>query len=67
LLHLGSFSHVNEVITQHLQARPPSLREKCPDIACRIEEVVMRALAKDPQERFESIVAFDTAFEQATA
>jgi hypothetical protein len=29
--------------------------------------VVMRALAKDPQERFESIATFATAFEQATA
>jgi serine/threonine protein kinase len=58
---------VHEVVTQHLQARPPSLREKFPDIACHIEEVVMRALAKDPKERFESIATFYTAFEQATA
>ncbi len=57
---------VNEVITQHLQTRPPSLREKCSDIASRIEEVVMRALAKDPQGRFGSIAAFSAAFEQAT-
>ena len=58
---------VHEVITQHLQTRPPSLREKCSDIACLIEEVVMRALAKDPKERFESIATFAIAFEQAIA
>ncbi len=58
---------VHEIVTQHLQARPPSLREKCSDIASRIEEVVMRTLAKNPQERFESIAAFATAFEQAIA
>jgi serine/threonine protein kinase len=55
----------HEVITQHLQVRPPSLCEQSSDIAHDIEEVVMRALAKDPQERFESIATFATAFEQA--
>jgi eukaryotic-like serine/threonine-protein kinase len=44
---------------------PPPLREKVPDILSPIEEVVMVALAKDPQQRFANVQAFANAFEQA--
>src|SRR5947209_3716483 len=58
----GSFT---EIATQHLLVSPPPLREKLPTIALTIEQAVMRALAKDPQQRFRSVQAFAAAFEQA--
>ncbi|HVB23227.1 MAG TPA: serine/threonine-protein kinase [Ktedonobacteraceae bacterium] len=60
---LGTFT---EVATQHMFATPPPLRQKVPAIAPDVEEVVMMALAKDPQQRFQTIQAFANAFEQAS-
>jgi putative pyrroloquinoline-quinone binding quinoprotein len=58
----GSFT---ELCTQHLFANPPSLHDKIPELPFAVEEVVLTALAKDPRERFGSVRAFATAFEQA--
>lgn len=58
----GSFT---ELCTQHMFAPPPSLREKNPHVTPEIAEVITVALAKDPHQRFGSIQAFATAFEQA--
>jgi uncharacterized membrane protein len=52
--------------TQHIFAPVPSLREKIPTIPPQVEEVVSIALAKDPKQRFGSILAFATALEQAS-
>ncbi len=54
------------MFVQHLQAQPMPLREKVSGIPAEIEQVVMRALAKDPKGRFASIEAFATALEQAS-
>jgi len=59
----GSFT---ELCTQHMFAPVPSLREKIPDIAPQVEQVVAIALAKDVKQRFGSIQAFATALEQAS-
>ena len=57
----GSFY---EVTLQHLFDLPPSLRqEKGVDIAPAVEEVVLKALAKDPQERFGNMWEFAEALE----
>ena len=45
----GSFS---EIASQHILV-PPPLREKLPTILPAIEEVVLKALAKQPEDRFE--------------
>ncbi len=58
----GSFA---EIAVKHTLARPPSLREKVPDLPPAVEEVVMKALAKDPQQRFESVQSFALALEKA--
>lgn len=58
----GSFV---EVATQHTLLAPPPLHEKVPDIAPRVEAVILQAMAKDPQERFASIQDFASAFERA--
>ena len=54
------------LIHQHLYVAPPPLREKCPGVAASVERVVLRALAKDPQQRFTSIQAFALALERAS-
>ena len=59
---LGTFT---EVATQHMFAPPPPLRQKVPSLAQEVEEVVMMALAKDAQQRFQTVQAFANAFEQA--
>ena len=59
----GTFT---EVATQHMFAPPPPLRQKIPLITPDVEMVVMTALSKDPQQRFQSVQAFANAFEQAS-
>ncbi len=54
------------VMYQHVHAPPPPLREKIATISPAVEHVVLRALAKDPQQRFASILAFADALEQAS-
>ena len=58
----GSFT---EIATQHVLAPPPPLREKVPGIAPALEQVVLKALAKDPHQRFTNMQEFASAFEQA--
>jgi serine/threonine protein kinase/WD40 repeat protein len=58
----GTFS---EVAARHLHMPPPPLRERVPDCAPAVEQVVLTALAKDYRERFPSVRAFADAFEQA--
>ncbi len=59
----GSFA---EVSGQHLYAPPPLLRERLPGVAPALEQVVLRALAKDPAQRFGTVQAFARAFAQAS-
>jgi len=55
----------DQVLYQQIVVPPPPLHEKIPTIPPAVEQVVLRALAKDPQQRFASIEAFATALEQA--
>src|SRR5947209_6627424 len=55
-----------EVCTQHLFVAPPSLREKVPLLSADVEQVVMKALAKEPQQRFVHVRAFADALEEAS-
>jgi serine/threonine protein kinase len=54
-----------EVATQQVLAPVPSLREKNPAIPPALEEVVMRAMAKEYQQRFPSVQEFAAALAQA--
>jgi serine/threonine protein kinase len=54
-----------ELYGQHLHASPPSLRDKIPELPPPVEEVVMTALAKDPQQRFAEMRTFAAALEQS--
>ncbi len=57
---------VLEIATQHMLKPPPPLRIKNPEIPSEVEEVVLTALAKDPQQRFTTVQAFANALEQAS-
>jgi serine/threonine protein kinase len=58
----GSFT---EIASQHLFIPPPALATKVSNIPEEVEQVVLKALAKDPQQRFANVQAFASAFEQA--
>jgi eukaryotic-like serine/threonine-protein kinase len=55
-----------EIAVQHVLMPPPSLRNQHPTISPMLEEVVMKALAKDPHQRFASIKDFADALAQAS-
>jgi len=55
-----------QIIQQHKMLSPPPLSEKIPTISSEIEQVVMRALSKDPGQRFSSVLEFAHALEQAS-
>src|SRR5258708_35053787 len=54
-----------EIASQQMLTPPAPLHEKIHGISPAIEDVVLTALAKNPQQRFASIQAFATALEQA--
>jgi len=54
-----------EIIEQHLSANPPPLRELVPDLAPTIEQAVLKAMAKEPEQRFASAEDFVQALKQA--
>src|SRR6266851_2913567 len=57
---------VTEIIVKHLSMPPPPLRERLPTISAEVEQVVLRALAKEPKERFASVQEFAGVLEQAS-
>src|SRR5712691_8637258 len=57
---------VSEVMVQHLTMPPPPLRERVATIPAEIEQVVLKALAKEPKARFASVHDFAAALEQAS-
>ena len=58
----GTFT---EVAVKHTLVSPPSLREVAPATSVAVEEVIMKALAKDSTQRFPSVKDFAKAFQQA--
>ena len=55
-----------EVMVQQLSMSPPPLHEKVATIPLEVEQVVLRALAKDTKARFASVRDFAAALEQAS-
>lgn len=53
------------VMHGHLQAPPPPMSDFNPLIPAQIEEVLLRALAKDPAERYPDMLAFANAYREA--
>ena len=57
---------MTEIAIKHATAMPPSLRLYAPEVPIAIEQVVLKALQKNPHDRFPTIVAFAQALEQAS-
>jgi serine/threonine-protein kinase len=55
-----------EVIAQHQGATPPPLRARAPEVPTAVEWVVLKALEKEPKNRFARVEAFANALRQAS-
>jgi tRNA A-37 threonylcarbamoyl transferase component Bud32 len=55
-----------QICHQHLDSPPPRLRDLVPSISRTVELVVLKALAKDPRERFAHVREFAYALKQAS-
>jgi serine/threonine protein kinase len=53
------------VVSMHMTRQPPSPRTFAPEISPQVERVVLRALAKKPEQRYGSATALADAFCQA--
>src|SRR2546426_3961824 len=58
---------MTEVMVQHLTMPPRALREKDPSLPEAVAAVVLKALAKEPADRYGSVPLFAQALEQASA
>lgn len=56
-----------EVAAQHLSSSPPPLHSRIPTTSPGVEQVILRALAKDPHQRFESVQKFAGALERRSS
>lgn len=56
---------IGDISYQHLHVPPPPLSIKVPSIPPQVEQIVMKALAKNPKERYECVQDFANALEQA--
>jgi serine/threonine protein kinase len=52
------------LLHQHINQPPPPLREHAPQVSRSLEKIVMRALAKDPDDRFATAGEFAVALEK---
>ena len=55
-----------EIAMQHLTMPPTPLRKQLPELSVAIDEVVLRALAKEPEQRFPSVQDFAVALQDAS-
>jgi serine/threonine-protein kinase len=55
------------VAMRHINEEPPSIRDKRPDVPARVEAAVHRAMAKDPQARFQTMAEFCQELEACLA
>ncbi len=62
LPYQGSFA---EIASQHLVAPVPTIRDKVPSLPLAVEQVLQKALAKEPQQRFQRVRDFAAALELA--
>ncbi|HZU02946.1 MAG TPA: serine/threonine-protein kinase [Ktedonobacteraceae bacterium] len=63
-LFQGTFA---ELCAQHLYAPPPPLQEKNSTVTSAAEDILMKALAKEPMRRFASIQEFAEALAQSAS
>src|SRR6266699_4096621 len=56
---------MEQLMYQHFSVQPPPPSKYNPNLSATVDQVILRALAKKPQERFPSIAAFAAEFEKA--
>lgn len=56
-----------EVMRAHQKLPPPPPRERVPSLPTELEAVILRAMAKRPEDRFQSMAAFDEALSALVA
>ncbi|HEY1352156.1 MAG TPA: protein kinase [Ktedonobacteraceae bacterium] len=54
-----------ELLDHHRSSPPPSLRDRLPALPSRVEDVIFKALAKEPAQRFARVQDFALALQQA--
>jgi len=64
--HAPFVGSMEQVMYQHFSAQPLSPSTYNPQLPPAVDSVILRALAKQPEDRFPSIADFAAAFEQAT-
>jgi eukaryotic-like serine/threonine-protein kinase len=55
-----------EIAVQHAMKPPPSLLDQVPGLPAAVEDVIFKALAKDPHERFPSMQVFVMTLQHAS-
>jgi tRNA A-37 threonylcarbamoyl transferase component Bud32 len=55
------------IAMRHINEEPPSIRDKRPDVPPRVEAAVHRAMAKDPEARFQTMADFCRELEACLA
>ena len=58
-------STLSEILYKHLNEPLPSLQDYRPDLSSALNNVIQRATAKNPDERFEDVLQFSAAFREA--
>ncbi len=53
-----------DLVTQHLSAPAPRPSRSCPDLPVMVDQVVLRCMAKDPGDRYESLQQLRQAVER---
>jgi eukaryotic-like serine/threonine-protein kinase len=56
-----------EVVTKHLREQPPPPRNHWPEIPPRLEAAILRCLAKEPDDRYRTVVDLHHELEQLSA
>jgi serine/threonine protein kinase len=56
---------MEQLMYQHFSVQPPPPSKYNPNLSPTVDQVILRALAKKPEERFPSIAAFASEFEKA--
>jgi predicted ATPase/DNA-binding CsgD family transcriptional regulator/tRNA A-37 threonylcarbamoyl transferase component Bud32 len=64
--HLPFEGTVAELTSQHLFAPPASLHEQQPEVSPAVEQVVFKALSKDPVMRYVDVLSFASALKEAS-
>jgi serine/threonine-protein kinase len=59
-------ANARAILAQKLTAPPPPLGNMRPDVPAQLEAVLLRALARNPAERFETMEAFSRALAEAS-